>query len=99
MRERKTVASNNVGKLFNSSWITPGRSLSSIVQGHTESDSRKSSIVEEFLKLAILFKEPEQLTLEQEIEKFLSEYKKMQKNTAKSEFLRLLKKVNASYGP
>ena len=95
------MASNNVGKLFNTSWITPGRSFSSIVQGHatTESDSRKSSIVEEFLKLAILFKEPEQLTLEQEIEKFLSEYKKMQKNTAKSEFLRLLKKVNASYGP
>ena len=56
-------------------------------------------MVEEFLKLAILFKEPEQLTLEQDIEKFLREYQRMQTNTAKSEFLRLLKKVNASYGP
>lgn len=38
--------------------------------------------------------EPEELTIEQEIENFLNNFRKMWRIDAKSEFLRLYKKIN-----
>ncbi|KAI8116056.1 Nucleic-acid-binding protein from transposon X-element, partial [Lucilia cuprina] len=54
---------------------------------NNNSKNRCSPIVEEFLKLSKLFLEPEEPTLEQEIHKFLIDYKNMQKSEVKDEVL------------
>lgn len=56
-------------------------------------------VVDAFLKLANYFLEPEELSLEQEINIFLADFQSMSKADAKIEFVRLLKKVKNTYGP
>lgn len=83
--------------------VAPGLTFASLFQPEQNQNSvpikKDSPIIEEFLKLANFFLEPEELTLEQEINIFLKKYKTMQKTEAKGEFLRLLKKINNNYGP
>lgn len=101
-REKQAIAANNVGKLFQSSRVSQGVSFASVVQAQDPASqySRKPSpIIAEFLKLANLFNEPAELSLEQQIENFLKKYRSMPKNEAKIEFLRLLNKVKNSYDP
>ncbi|KAI8122414.1 RNA-directed DNA polymerase from mobile element jockey [Lucilia cuprina] len=93
VQEIKSAASSNVNKYISSA-VNPAKSFASFF--HKPSADNKPvqpSIVETFLKLAEFFLEPEELTLEQELNNFMNEYKNMPKVEAKGEFLRLLKKV------
>lgn len=104
VREEKSLVSSNVNKAINSSIVSPGMTFAGLFQPQlsqkTNSEKRNSPIIEEFLKLANFFLEPEELTLEQEIINFLNNYKNMPKIEAKGEFQRLLKKINNfKYGP
>lgn len=76
LQEEKEIAKRNVRKIT-SSYISPGKSFANLF--HKES---KTSIVNEFLKLASYFLAPEELTIEQEIEKFLKEYRTLSKADA-----------------
>ncbi|KAI8115023.1 Nucleic-acid-binding protein from transposon X-element [Lucilia cuprina] len=89
-QEEKEIAKNNVRNMA-TSFISPGKSFANLF--HKDKNSVKTSIVDEFLKLANYFMVPEELTIEQEIEKFLKEYRAMSKTDAKIEFLRLYNKI------
>lgn len=95
-REERTTVSNNVDRALRSAPVTQGRSYAS--HFHSNENVPKSSIIQEFMKLADFFMGPE-LTLEQEINKFLGEYRIMSEIDAKAEFLRLFNKVKGSNGP
>lgn len=100
-REQRSAVSSNVNKAINMSLISPGTTFANLFQPSfnvNAKHSKKPSIVDDFLKLAKYFMEPEELTLEQEINIFLMEYTNMPKNEAKAEFLRLLNKVKTQYG-
>lgn len=97
-REEKEAASQNVERTIFSSYRSPGKSFANLFQPQN-SQQKKPSIVDEFLKLANYFLEPEELSLEQEINNFLANFQKMPKNDGKQEFLRLLQKVRSTYGP
>lgn len=58
----------------------------------------KSNIVNEFLKLATYFMQPEELSLEDEIKLFMINYKDMPKQDATMEFTRLFNKIRSN-GP
>lgn len=96
--EAKEAARNNVRRVVSSSFVSPGKSFSNLFNSHNQ-QNQKSTIIEDFLKLANFFLEPEELTLEQEISLFLADFQKKSKDEAKIEFLRLLKKVQSTYGP
>lgn len=101
-KEEKTQASKNVHNAINMSFRSPGKSFANLFQtssSHQNSQQKKPTLIQEFLKLANYFMEPEELSLEQEIEIFLSNFQNMSKPEAKSNFLRLLNKVKSQYGP
>ncbi|KAI8122792.1 hypothetical protein CVS40_6395 [Lucilia cuprina] len=101
-RKDNLLVSRNVSNAIKTTTVTPGLTFASLFHSNLNNNNSKnrcSPIVEEFLKLSKLFLEPEEPTLEQEIHKFLIDYKNMQKSEAKDEFLRLLKKVNDNYVP
>lgn len=103
-REKKQTAANNVKKVVQTSRVVPGRSFASFFQNQeiaSAHPSNKPPIVEEFMKMAQYFMEPEELSLEQEIQKFLDSYNNdnMPRSVAKTEFLRILNLVRRSYGP
>lgn len=105
-REQRAAVSNkvnNVKRVVNMSQISPGTTFANLFQPSfnqaKSNHSSKPSIVNEFLKLANYFMEPEELTLEQEINIFLLEHTNMPRNEAKTEFLHLLNKVKTQYGP
>lgn len=100
--EEKTIASENVNRAVNMTMRSPGKTYASFFQNvPSQQNSRqpKSSVIDDFLRLANYFLDPEELSLEQEINIFLNEYRNMSKPEAKAEFLRLLNKVRAQYGP
>ncbi|XP_073816945.1 uncharacterized protein [Musca autumnalis] len=102
--EEKNIAKANVNRAINMSQISPGKTFSSLFntqhpqQSKQNNQRSKPTIIEEFLKLANFFLEPEEMTLEQEINLFLKRYQTMSKADAKTEFLRLLNKVKDNYG-
>lgn len=61
------IAATNV-RNATSSYISPGKTYANCFQSAL--NSKSSSIIDEFLKLALYFMEPKILTIEQEIEKF-----------------------------
>ncbi|XP_037828857.1 uncharacterized protein LOC119616528 [Lucilia sericata] len=71
-QEEKEIAKNNVRNMA-TSFISPGKSFANLF--HKDKNRVKTSIVDEFLKLTNYFMVPEELTIEQEIEKFLKEYR------------------------
>lgn len=97
-RELREVAAANVKRSIHPSFSLPGKTFANLFQPQ-HAQQLKPSIVDEFLKLTNYFLEPEELTLEQEINIFLANFQNMPKNDAKEEFLRILKKVKTSYGP
>lgn len=100
--EEKAAASNNVKRTVNASLYSPGKSFASLFkpqQNTTLTKTSKSNVIEEFMKLACYFMQPEELTLKQQINKFMVEYKNMTSSEAKAEFLRLFHKVKSTYGP
>ena len=100
--EKKLTAANNVSKVIHTSKVTQGTSYASFLQPKLISPTYKSNkprIIEEFMKLSKYFLEPEELSLEQEVEKFLNNFRNMPKIEAKTEFLRILNKVKNSYDP
>ena len=101
-RDKQVVATKNVGKIFHSSRVTQGKSFASLLHPQepvSTHSQRKSPIIDEFLKLAHMFKDHEELTLEQQIQKFLSEFRSMPKIAAKTEFLRLFNEIQNSFDP
>lgn len=101
-REKKLIAANNVNKVIRSSRVNQGQSYASFFQTQDSAPvnpNKKPPIIGEFMKLAHYFMEPEELSLEHEIQKFLDNYRNMPKSVAKTEFLLLLNKVRNSYGP
>lgn len=101
-REVRENAMSNVNKLINSGLRSPGKTFASLFktqQPHISVQMKKPSIIEEFLKLANYFLEPEELSLEQEINIFLANFQTLSKTDAKGEFVRLFNKVKSSYGP
>lgn len=98
--EVRITAQNNVNKALSFSYLTPGKSFANALKPQSLNKcSQKPHIVEQFLELATLFLDSEELTLEEEICRFLSQYSKMSKIEAKREFLRLLNKVRNTYEP
>lgn len=98
----RTTATKNVNRAVSATLFSPGKSFASLFKPQQEQQHNtlpKPSIVDEFMKLACFFMQPEELTLEQEINKFMFEYKTMPTLDAKSEFLRLFHKVKTNYGP
>lgn len=102
-RYKRETATKNVSRIFQTSARSPGISYASqfydVPTSKPGPNQQNGNPVIQFLKLAKYFMEPEQMTLEQEIQKFLNEYTKMSKNVAKTEFQRLLSKVQNSYDP
>lgn len=96
--EEKEAAKINVRRTINASLVSPGKSFANLFNSESQ-QNKKPSIINDFLKLANLFLQPEELSLEQEINIFLEEFQNMPKKEAKEEFLRLLKKVKSTYGP
>lgn len=92
------TAKQNVKLALSTSLVSPNKTFASFLRP-TPCHSTKSSIIDEFLKLSSLFLQPEELSLEQEIEIFLAEYNKMSKSEAKTKFMSLLKKIKEKYGP
>lgn len=101
--EEKLFVRNNVRNVIPTSFVSPGRSFANLFstqQNHQTNDRReKPPVIQEFLKLANFFLNQEELSLEEEINKFLDEYRNMPKNEAKAKFLSLLNKVKSTYGP
>lgn len=100
--EEKSLARNNVTRAVGLSAITPGHTFSNLFNSRPAQNTvqqQRPPVIDQFLKLASLFLEPEELTLEQEINIFLFDYSNMPKTEAKIEFLRLLNKVRVNYGP
>lgn len=97
-QQKKVLAAKNVSKAVNS-FYTPGRSFAHLFnnQTHSPAPGKNSSIITEFLKLANVFLQPEELTLEQEINNFMVEFRTMSRQDAKTEFLRLFRKVKSTY--
>lgn len=91
--QNNATAKNNVSKAIN---VTTNFTEKSFANLFHQTTPKKSSIIEQFLNLAKLFLEPEELTIEQEISIFLMEYQTMSKTEAKAEFLRLLRKVKSN---
>lgn len=100
-RELKETAKTNANRAHSSCLRSPGKSYASHFKFNETPNHQKSkpSVVDEFLKLANYFLEPEELSLEQEINIFLADFQSMSKADAKIEFVRLLKKVKNTYGP
>lgn len=96
----KTIAKNNVGK-YVSAAINPSKSFASLFHRNSieKLEPSRPLIVDALLKLSEFFLEPEELTLEQELDNFLKEYKNKPKSEAKVEFLQLLRKVKSIHGP
>ncbi|XP_073839631.1 uncharacterized protein [Musca autumnalis] len=93
--EDKETAQRNVSKILNTAKFSPGKSFASMFrtdQNSAQASNQKPQIIEQFLELATFFMEPEELSLEQEIQLFLSNYKKMSKDEAKKQFMQLLSK-------
>lgn len=59
----------------------------------------RSPIIEEFLKIAKVLCQPEVLTLEEKIAKFLKSFKNLSKVEAKQQCQSLLDEVTKSYDP
>ncbi|XP_075151365.1 uncharacterized protein LOC142225479 [Haematobia irritans] len=101
--EERTIAKNNVQKVIRSSNVIPDLSFADLFQSrsvqHSVAIPKPPSIIEQFMKLSSFFLEPEELSIEQEVNIFLSEYTKMPKTEAKTEFLRILNKIKSKYGP
>lgn len=101
-REKNQIAVNNVNKAVSTYRVTKEKSFASFFQTQDQVPSNsntKPAIVDKFLELANYFMEPEELSLEHEIQKFLDKYRNMPKSAAKTEFLRILNLVRNSYGP
>ena len=99
--EERTIAFDNVNRAVNMNMRSPGKTYASFFQNATsQQNSRqpKSSVIDDFMRLANYFLDPEELTLEQEINIFLNKYRNMSTSEAKAEFLRL-NKVRAQYRP
>lgn len=95
-RIEKINAAKNVNKAISSGLRIPGKSFSQLFhpqQYLTQQPENRSNIIDEFLKLTEYFMQPNELSLEEEISCFMRDYKKMPKQDAKTEFLRLLNKV------
>lgn len=92
------AATENLSHVISNNYVTADKTFASHFHP-TTSHSSKPSIIDEFLKLSTIFLQPEELTLEQEINIFLAEFNNMSKSKAKDEFMRLLKKVKDTYGP
>lgn len=87
--ENRALAQNNVSKALNTSKYSPEKTFSNLFKSVTsipQDSTKKPQIIQDFLKLANLFLEPEELTLEQEIQIFLTEYKNLSKTEAKNNF-------------
>ena len=102
-RDVKSSANTNMQKVIESSTTCPGKLFASLFKTNSKMDynsqKKKSPIIEEFMNLAKYFLEPEELSLDKEINRFLTDYRNMSKTEAKPEFLRLLNKVKSIYGP
>lgn len=85
------LSSVNNNKSFASLFYTPKSNMAPL--------SKRSPIIEEFLKLADYFMAPEPSPVEQEIQNYLANYKKMPVAQAKAEYLSLFSKIKNSYGP
>lgn len=100
VRIDKDIAASNVKRAINAAYRVPGKSFSSLFQPQDSNNfQQKPNIVNDFLQLANYFLEPEELTIEQEINIFLDKFQKMPRKDAKCEFLRILSKVKTTYGP
>lgn len=100
--EERSLAKNNVNRAVGLSMVTPGHTFSNLFHtrpAQLNAQPQKPPVIDQFLKLASIFLESEELTLEQEINIFLSGYPTMPKTEAKNEFLRLLNKIRINYGP
>lgn len=100
-RMEKITAANNVTRAVNASYRTTGKSFAQLFQAPQNllsTHEKKSSIIEDFLRLTEFFMQPEEMSLEDEIAIFMRDYNKMPKQDAKKEFLRLLNKVR-NHGP
>lgn len=100
-REINSLAKTKVNHIITPSLTSPEKTFASLFYARpkTHTHRKKSPIIEEFLKLANYFLEPEELLLEREINNFICEYKNLPKSEAKVEFLRLFNKVKSTYGP
>ena len=94
----KAIAAENVDRAVNIALHSPEKTYASFFKNPMSQQNppqTKSSVIDDFLKLATFFLEREELTLEQKINIFLDDFK----NIPKSEFLRLLNKVGSQYEP
>lgn len=101
-QQRKVSAAKNVSRVAHSSLYNPACTFAQLFKGQDNSpppQGKHSAIISEFLKLANLFLQPEELSLEQEINNFMVDFRSMSRQDAKTEFLRLFKKVKSTYGP
>lgn len=101
VRMEKITAAKNVRKAVSSGLRLPGKTFAQLFHpenNSVQSQENKPSIIDEFLKLSAYFMQPDEISLEDEIKLFMRGYKNMSRQVAKSEFMRLLNKVQ-SHGP
>lgn len=103
-KARKNLAVVNVDReLALSNVITSGRSFASLLGNSNASSVQnkpgKPAIIEEFMKIARMFCDPEPISLEDRIRNFLVSYKTLSKDQARKECLSLMKDIQNVYGP
>lgn len=94
-RMEQITAANNLKRATSSGLRSPGTTFAQLFhpQHNLPLQEKTPSIIDEFLKLSSYFLEPEELSLEEEISIFMSEFRTLSEKDAKKEFLRLLHKV------
>lgn len=98
---QKDVPVNNINTRIMSRLRSPELTFAQLFgsqQAASLPQENKSNIVTEFIKLAKYFMQPEELSLEDEIKLFMTNYKNMPKQDATIEFTRLFNKLRSN-GP
>lgn len=98
---QKDVPVNNIKTRIMSRLRSPELTFAQLFgsqQASSLPQENKSNIVNEFIKLAKYFMQPEELSLEDEIKLFMTNYKNMSKQDATIEFTRLFNKLRSN-GP
>lgn len=98
-QHKKTQVQREVfGSLNFPNLVQPGKSFANCFD-NSRKLTENHSVVQEFLKIARVLCEPETLSLEEKMERFIKEHKNMSMIEAKEQCLGLLNELKKSYDP
>lgn len=100
--DKQQVIKNVSNAAQNSSFVQPGKSFANLLKNNVTITAQKigssNTLIDEFLKIANIICNPEPISLEDKLRKFINEYKSLPIAKAQERCVSLLNEINQTYG-